>query len=325
MKKVIFIVVCILLGASSSYAQLDGLIKKAAKKATEKLMQTATDAATDAASDAIEAELGQKRQPADNESAAVSEQQSVAQLMAQLPELPSVQQLVHYKELEMKEQAMKLLMDPVTSFNTKVMRLSMQVSTLSVQGMDSAQADEMAYRYAELATGLSREDLQKMEGMTEAEQQAYLESHYQKGTAETAVVQEAENAAQYLEPLQPLIGQWENFNKQIEGIYASALAQCKTHYDAYADRLSSATGEKRNALLLQYFQEIAPVQREAVLQALQIRLNSQILVAEQIEQQMTEIRNQHKDLTSAFLNYPQLTAMQYFTEVSRLLEIPETF
>jgi len=325
MKKVIFIVVCILLGASSSYAQLDGLIKKAAKKATEKLMQTATDAATDAASDAIEAELGQKRQPAENESAAAPEQQSVAQLMAQLPELPSVQQLVHYKELEMKEQAMKLLMDPVTSFNTKVLRLSMQVSTRSVQGMDSAQVDEMAYRYAELATGLSREDLQKMEGMTEAEQQAYLESHYQKGTAETAVVQEAENAAQYLEPLQPLIGQWENFNKQIEGIYASALAQCKTHYDAYADRLSSATGEKRNALLLQYFQEIAPVQREAVLQALQIRLNSQILVAEQIEQQMTEIRNQHKDLTSALLNYPQLTAMQYFTEVSRLLEIPETF
>ena len=63
--------------------------------------------------------------------------------------------------------------------------------------------------------------------------------------------------------------------------------------------------------------------RTAVQQALKIRLNEQLPVAEEIEQQMAPIRAQHQDIISALLNYPQLTVSQYFTEPARLLDIPE--
>jgi hypothetical protein len=38
---------------------------------------------------------------------------------------------------------------------------------------------------------------------------------------------------------------------------------------------------------------------------------------------MVEIRAQHQDVVSMLLNYPQITATQYFMEPTHLLDIPE--
>ena len=54
-----------------------------------------------------------------------------------------------------------------------------------------------------------------------------------------------------------------------------------------------------------------------------MRLDEQLPIAEEIERQMVDIRTQHQDAISLLLNYPRLTATQYFTEPTRLLEIPE--
>ena len=54
-----------------------------------------------------------------------------------------------------------------------------------------------------------------------------------------------------------------------------------------------------------------------------MRLDEQLPIAEEIEHQMVDIRTQHQDAISLLLNYPRLTATQYFTEPTRLLEIPE--
>ena len=79
----------------------------------------------------------------------------------------------------------------------------------------------------------------------------------------------------------------------------------------------------RNKTLIKYYSEIAPLIRNTVIKALDIRLNEQLPLAEQIEEKMVKIRAQHSDIFSAFLNYPQLTATQYFSEPTHMLDIPE--
>ena len=71
------------------------------------------------------------------------------------------------------------------------------------------------------------------------------------------------------------------------------------------------------------YKDIVDVQLNAVDEAMKIRMNEQLPIAEELEQKMMQIRKEHKDIFSALLNYAQLTASQYFGEVSRLLEIPE--
>ena len=138
-----------------------------------------------------------------------------------------------------------------------------------------------------------------------------------------AISQQAADASKYLEPIQPIIDRWETFNKTIDQLYSQTESQCKEIYKKYAGQLSKATGKDRNKTLIKYYSEIAPLMRTAVQQALKIRLNEQLPVAEEIEQQMAPIRAQHQDIISALLNYPQLTVSQYFTEPARLLDIPE--
>ena len=56
---------------------------------------------------------------------------------------------------------------------------------------------------------------------------------------------------------------------------------------------------------------------------MRIRLDEQLPIAEEIERQMADIRAQHGNMLSSLLRYPQLTATQYFSDPSRLMEITE--
>ena len=313
-------------------AQLGGALQKAAQKAvkktTDKVIDKTTDAAADAAANAVDRELDKLRSnnSADKPqqtSAETVEEQTVASLMAQLPELPTVQQLVNYKTAELNEQTVKLLASPVTSYNAKLFNLSMQLLSVGTQGMDSAQLMETAYKAAEKSTGLSREELEKLSEMSDEEQEAYLKSHYKEGTYEAAVLQQAAEAGEYLKPVQPLIDQWSAVDDKITALYKQSETRCRGIYAKYSDQLSKAAGKERNALLLKYYSEIVPIQREAVQQAMQLRLKEQLPIADKIEEKMVEIRAQHQDVVSMLLNYPQLTATQFFAEPAKLLDIQE--
>ena len=315
-----------------THAQLGGALQKAAQKAvkktTDKVIDKTTDAAADAAAKAVDKEIDKYRsnKPAGNQEQIVAdaaEQQTVASLMAQVPELPTVQQLVNYKTAELNEQTVKLLASPVTSYNAKLFSLSTQLLSVGTQGMDSAQLMETAYKAAEKSTGLSREELEKLSEMSDEEQEAYLKSHYKEGTYEAAVLQQAAEAGEYLKPVQPLIDQWSAVDDKVTPLYKQTETRCRGIYAKYADQLSKATGKERNALLLKYYSEIVPIQREAVQQAMQLRLKEQLPIADKIEEKMVEIRAQHQDVVSMLLNYPQLTATQYFTDPTHLLDIPE--
>ena len=307
-----------MLSSLTANAQFGDVLRKAAQKAAQKTTEKLTDKAAEKAADAIEKELDKSK--AQN---AEAEQATYASIMAQMPDLPTVQQLVNYKEAELNEQSLKLMVSPVTSFQTKLLGLSVQAVSLTTSSADSAQIVDAAYKNAQLATGLTREELDELAALPEDQQQAYLQAHYKQGTAEAALLQQAADASKYLEPIQPIIDRWETFNKTIDQLYSQTESQCKEIYKKYAGQLSKATGKDRNKTLIKYYSEIAPLMRTAVQQALKIRLNEQLPVAEEIEQQMAPIRAQHQDIISALLNYPQLTVSQYFTEPARLLDIPE--
>ena len=327
-KKTVFLLACFMLTAFSANAQFGDVLRKAAQKAaqktTEKITDKAADKAADAATNAIEKELDKhKTNNNANDIAAESSQTTLADIMKQMPDLPTVQQLVSYKEAELNEQSLKLMVSPVTSFQAKILSLSMNAVSLTTSNADSAQIVDAAYKNAQLATGLTREELDELASLPEDQQQAYLQAHYKNGTAESALLVQAADAAKYIEPLQPLIDRWDNFNSKIDQLFAQTETQCKEIYGKYAAQLAKATGKERNKTLIKYYSETAPLLRTAVQQAMQIRLNDQLPVAEEIEQKRAVIRAEHQDLISSLLNYPQLTASQYFTDPMRMLDITE--
>ena len=69
--------------------------------------------------------------------------------------------------------------------------------------------------------------------------------------------------------------------------------------------------------------KLPPILLSTVKQAMEIRINEQLPLAEEIENQMAPIRAEHRDLISSFLNYPQLTASQYFSDPLHLFDILE--
>ena len=316
MKKLVVVIACLLLSGMTANAQLGSLIQKAAQKTSEKL----TDKAAEAAAKALEEKLD-KQKPKDASAKAepqanTDETLTYASLMKQAQELPTVQQLTSFKSAELNEQALKLLTSPVTSFNSKVMSLSMQ-------GLDSAQVVEGAYNLAQLSTGMTKEELEHLASLPEDQQEAYIAAHYRPGTAEAAMVSQASDISKYLEPLQPLIDKWGEVGEKADAFLAQANEKCKGVYKKYASELTKASDKERVSILLKYYAEIVEYQRTAVQQAMRVRLDEQLPIAEDIEKKMVTIRAEHPDIVSAFMNYPQLTATQYFADVAKIIEVPE--
>lgn len=334
MKKIMFLAAALLLAGANADAQLGGLVRKAAEKAvnkaTEKVVDKAADKAADAITDEVDKQLGWDKKNDSKQSKQSSKQQgnqtdevTFLDLMTQAGELPTVQQLVNHKTAELKEQTLKLMASPVTRYMANLGMLSMQAASLAYQDLDSAQVMDAAYRYAEASTGLTRQELEALENMSEEEQQAYLMAHYNQGRAEAAAVASAEEVAKWIEPLQPLIDKWDAAGSKADKCFDDAEAQCRKIYAKYADRLASASGTARTELLIKYYGEIAPFQREAASAAMKVRLDEQMPIAEQIEGKMKKIRAEHQDAISMLLCYPQMTAASYFGDASRMLDIPE--
>lgn len=327
MKRILFFAIIMALSCATANAQLGGLLEKAAKKTSQKVTKKLTDKAEDAIDKAVDKKIDEtldKEKASRNQSRSSEQALTYDNLMRQVPELPSVEQYLKYKEAELNEQSLKLLTSRVSSFNMELVGLMGQAAAgVGDSQIDSAQATDMAYRYAEMTTGLSKEEIEKLSQMSEEEQQAYLQAHYRQGTAEAAILREGEEAARLLEPVQPLINQWDEVGRKIDALYEEADDKCKSIYAKYTDKLKKAEGKARNKVLLEYYAEALPVQRRAVENAMRIRLDEQLPIAEEIERQMADIRAQHGNMLSILLRYPQLTATQYFSDPSRLMEITE--
>ena len=333
MKKLILLAACSLLLAAPAQAQLGNLMKAAAKKAAQKVVDKTVDKAAEAATNAVQQSLGLDQQqqqqepqadPQTNQTAAdPSAPLTYDALLAQMPALPTARQLASYKEAELNEATLRLLTNPVTTFNAKVLSLSMQALSLAYAGVDSAAVTEGAYKLAESTTGLSRQEIDKLATMSDEEQEAYLAAHYAQGTAEANLLRNAAQAAELLKPTEPLVNQWDEIGKKADEIYNQLETSCRSVYAKYADRLANAGGKERNDLLLQYYNETVELQRTAVQQVQKLRREEQLPVAQKIDDMIQKIQKANPNTLVSLLNYCQLTSTAYFTDVTRLLEIKE--
>ena len=315
------LVLAAMLLPAAGQAQFGNLLQKAASKAVNKAVNKAVDKAVDKATDQVE-KAAEKEIDERMQTATPATAQTVDGLMLACPELPSADALVKHKDAELNEKTLKLVASKVTVFMTKVMDLAGQVTALGYERKDSAAWVEAAYNYAEATTGLSREEIDKLSKMSEEEQEAYLRAHYSSERATQAQMKTAVDVSQWLEPLQPQIEKWEQAGEKAGQAYEEMNAKLAPIYARYADRLGSATGQALVSAQLAYYTEAVPHIRTAVQKAMNIRLKEQLPVAEELESKMEKIRAEHPDAEAQLLNYPKLTAAQYFAEVSRLLELP---
>ena len=329
MKKARIMLLVAFLMPLTVNAQLGGLLEKAAKKtlnkASEKVMDKATERISDAASQALEKEVD-KRMPQDKKGTAPNQINAVStyeSLMLQLPELPTVDQLVKYKEAELNEKNLKLLTSRVTVFSAKVLDLSAQCAALQYANADSAEVMDAAYRMAEASTGLTKEEIDLLSKMTDEEQEAWLKAHYSQQRAQNATYNQVVDASKWLKPLQPMIDDWTAAGEKADAVYKDMNVKLRQIYSKYSVKMKNADGQELKNIKLAYYTEIVPHIRHAVQEAMNIRIKEQLPIAEKIEDKMVNIRKQNPDMISQLLCYPQLTATQYFTETTRLLEIPE--
>lgn len=330
MKKILILAIAIVLGTFSANAQFGGFIEKAAKKAQkkteDKIIEKTSEKVAEKVSDAIVDQIPEPETKS-NETVTVDSDEPLTYegLMRMLPNLPSAQQMVSYKKAELNGQGLKILSSEVMKFQMTVLDLTGKVYTIPYQDADSTEISEAVYKNAELYTGLTREELDMLATMSDEEQEAYLKEHYREGQAEAAMMEQAYEVGKLMEPLQPIIDRWSSFDETIASITKECDTQCEAIYAKYADNLAATKDDDdaHHKVLLNYYEEVAPLIRESVIRCNKVRLDEQLPVALEIEEQMVPIRAEHKDVLTALINYPQLTASQYFTETLRILEIPE--
>lgn len=330
MKKLALLIIAVIVGTITAEAQIGGLLQKAAKKAQqkteEKIIDKASDKASEQISDAVADQIPEEEASEDPAyTTDESEPLTYEGVMRLMPPIPSAQQMVSYKKAEFGGQGLRQMSSQVMKFQMTVLELTSKVYTIPVQGADSAQIVEDAYKYAEMYTGLSKEEIDMLSEMSEEEQEAYLAEHYQEGQAEAVLLQQAAEVGEELEPLQPMIDHWSSFDNKIIEVNQEADSKCKAIYAKYEPQLKKAEGddEARNKVLLKYYEEAAPIIHDAIISCNKIRLDEQLPVAMELEEQIIPIRQRHPNAITAILNYPQLTAVQYFTEALRVMEIPE--
>jgi hypothetical protein len=330
MKKLTLLIIAVIVGTITANAQIGGLLEKAAKKAQKKTEEKIIDKASDKASEQISnavADQIPEEEATEDPAYTVDENEPLTYegVMRMMPPVPSVQQMVSYKKAEYNGQGLRQLSSPLMKFQMTVLELTAKVYTIPVQGADSAEIVDNAYKYAEMYTGLSKEEIDMLSTMSEEEQDAYLAEHYQEGQAEAVLLQQAAEVGEELEPLQPMIDHWTSFDDRIAEVNKDADSRCKAIYAKYEPQLKKAEGddEARNKVLLKYYEEVAPIIRDAIISSNKIRLDEQLPVAMELEEQIIPIRQRHPNALTALLNYPQLTAVQYFTEALRVMDIPE--
>lgn len=329
MKKVVFCIVALTLSAFSANAQLGNLLNKAAQKAGEK--------AGEAAANTVMNRLGLNSKGNNNNNNTgkgtvgtydgkdyqYSNDQdrvpTIQELMAQMPAMPAAAQLIDYKNAEANEMTLKMMTSPVTMFRTQMATLAVQALAVGYADMDSVRLAGLTTQY----TGLTPEEIKAMENMSDEEQEAFMMAYYQSGRADIARQKAAENTEKYAQMIADQVVLFDAVNTKIDEVYKNAHKQMKPIYEKYEKQLNNAEGKAYNRLMAEYYSKIVDMQRNAVEQAMKIRQNEQLPIAEKIEKVNEGIRK--SDPTAIVPNYVQLFATAYFAEAEKLFEVPTYF
>lgn len=318
MKKIILLTTLMTLATLGCQAQLGGLMNKALQKATQKLEQ---DAST-----AIKKELGlnaDKKAPAPE----TDQQPTLPELLAQMPDMPTAEQLIsHFAALE-KNQMLKLATSPVTKYKSQIANIQMEATSLLAARIDTTRLAEAQYRIIQAQTGLSQEQLNALAQMSEEEQEAYLMAYYQSGQAQQAALKTAENMAEYLQPSETQRNRYDAIEDQVAAIHRAAQAQMAPFHQQFAAQRSQLQEAGNDAavkeLNIQYFTKVAAILRQSVADAAQLRLTKQYPLAEEIDQITRQALQGKPESAYLMLSQCQQFLISFFGEFTALTLLPE--
>ena len=326
MKKILAIAALCAIMATPSQAQIGGLLRQAASKTVEKttntLLNKATDKASDKAVESIEGALGAKAKTTTGQTVNLATA-SLADILGQSAVMPTDKEIVEYKGYELNNQQLRLLASPVSRYLGSLSTNSMKAMGMIYGEGDSAAMTNMAMQYTSMATGLSQEQIREISEMSEEEQEAYLTNYYNSGQMQANQLKRAETSAEYATETEKQLNQYNAIEDRIAGIYDEARSKMQTVYGKYAEQLASAkTDAQRNAVLLKYYAEAVPLQRDAVQKSMELRRTEQLPLAEEMDAINNKILTEHPDAI-VVTTYVNLLVTQYYIEGRNIIDIPE--
>lgn len=305
MKKIFTFLAFTSILTLGAHAQL-GILSKAAQKVTDRVTEKISDKLADKASTAIFNRFGLDKN---------GDYQAVTfpQLFTNMPAVPTGQQLVDFQTALLSGRTLKMMTSPVTTFRTRAYSLLYRSETYSTQGMDSAALAD----YILKSTGMTIEEAESLEKMSEEEQQAFIMQKYQSREAMQARAEYARMATQYVQETEAQVMQYQMIEESIEALYHDMYTQIKPIYDKYREKMEASSDSK---ITLEYYSKIVNIHRATVDQAISIRLKQQLPLVEEIEKIHDGIRAEHPD--AALVSYKQLFTSSYINEVENLMTIP---
>ena len=310
MKKILTLLAFTAIFSLGANAQLGNLLSKTAQKVTERVVDKVTDKLSDKlankASNAIFNRLGLDEngefQPL-----------TFPELFTKMPPLPTGQQLVDYQTALLNGRTLKMMTSPVMKYRTRAYSLLYRSESYSTQGMDSAALTN----YILQSTGMTMEEVEAIEKMSEEEQQLFIMQKYQSKEAVEARRQYAQNATQYAKEAEAQVTKYHQIETEIEALYKEMEKQIKPIYDTYRDKMEGSSNAK---ITLEYYAKVVNIVRSTVEQAIQLRINKQIPLVEEIEKIQDATRSQHPE--AVLVSYKQLFTSSFINDVEQLMNIP---
>lgn len=315
MKKLLTLLAFTLVLSLGANAQIGlNLLGKAAQKVTEKVVDKVVDKAVDKISDKLANKASNaifNRFGLDTN----GEYQSVTfqQLFTKMPPMPTGQQLVDYQTAILNGRTLKMMASPAMRYRTKAYTLAFRSESYSTQGMDSAALSD----YILKSTGMTVEEAQSLDNMTEEEQQMFVMQKYQSREAVEARKQYALNATQYAKETESQVLKYNTIEETIEALYIEMDSKIKPIYEKYREKMEGSTNAK---ITLEYYTQVVEIVRSTVAQAMQIRIQQQLPLVEEIEAIHDTLREKHPE--AALVSYKQIFTSSYINDVERLMNVP---
>lgn len=322
MKRIISIIILGMALSLTAQAQLGSLVSKALNKAAQE--------AGKAASTKIKERMGLSAESQTkatipettfNTSAEDTPEVTLEQLLASLPDMPTTQQLISHKEAMLKEQNLRMLTSPVTTYLTQVFTLGTQFSAMAFSQIDTNMMMYAAYA----ATGLTPEMVKAMENMSDEEQEAFMIDYMQSGKADEALTRRTEREAQFAQATEDLHNQYNAVEEKVEQLYTAFYKDIASLYDSYSKESENLEGTHATAVELNFYSKIADRQRNVVSQAMNLRLKEQFPVAKQIDEMNVSLSKKNGEGYMSMISYVSLFGQSYFAEISKLLETPSVY
>lgn len=305
MKKLLTLIMFVTMIPLVSNAQIGSALKNKASQAVSKAVNKAVDRAVDRAAERVVGAAEARTRsmfglPSANDTIGITKETDPNDIIKKVPALPNQQKLIDYSCMQLRSNVsdFKQLTHAVQRFRTRVSILMLEVTSSTTEGMDDEELSEEQLAHM----GLTPEDIQKSQTMSQEEAQSYL--------AEKVLAHTQENTNKLVNDNSGLYEQYLAINDAIEALYDKVEKDAEEIWlTKYALK---AKGRVTEAILSSYLKEVLPDYIAVVKQALELRRSQQLPLAQQLDKKGVD--------TGYFYTFAQLCVMEYMNEALKISE-----